>query len=254
MKEIDADSLDAYLSFTMELVESGINGDKILKAAQGGIIKTEAYRREAAPGYDGHVRELIREAVFGVWGAKKRAATLAEIYDGIGTGLNNGDEIEGVSQKIREEMRVGSMAEDLGLPFEEDGGQEDERARLGRQGHVGRAGLPADNLPLRGPLQAQPDVLRRRDEGGDLAGLRRDTMIGVHVRTPKLRHSLVRIRRTPLSRRIDFGHQTIDDETCGWRNRLDPNDLQLTFNEVYHLVLTDARFNFLANRRQTLSF
>ena len=116
MKEIDADSLDAYLSFTMELVESGINGDKILKAAQGGIIKTEAYRREAAPGYDGHVRELIREAVFGVWGAKKRAATLAEIYDGIGTGLNNGDEIEGVSQKIREEMRVGSSPKMRAFP------------------------------------------------------------------------------------------------------------------------------------------
>ena len=101
-KVLSPERLDAFFKTALELAESGIQGQKILDAAKGGKVVTEAYHREIAPGFDGHIRELAKEVVFAVWSEFKRAATLAEIYNGIGS-----QKIPGVVQKIHEEMSTG---------------------------------------------------------------------------------------------------------------------------------------------------
>ena len=75
--------LDRYLEDTKAFAEEIQESQRIKEAASKGYAKTPDYERDPAPGYDGHIRDLIVSVVFGVWNEYKRSASLAEIYQGV---------------------------------------------------------------------------------------------------------------------------------------------------------------------------
>ena len=75
--------IDEFLDLATELAEDAKEGQRIKEAASKGHVKTEQYYREPAPGYDGELREMASQFVFGVWNEERRACSLNEIWRGV---------------------------------------------------------------------------------------------------------------------------------------------------------------------------
>jgi hypothetical protein len=75
--------LDRYLEDTKAFTEEIQEAQRIKEAAKKGYAVTPDYERDPAPGYDGHIRDLVVSVVFGIWNEQKRPASLAEIYQGV---------------------------------------------------------------------------------------------------------------------------------------------------------------------------
>ncbi len=58
-------------------------GRKIAEAASKGHVQSEEFHRDPAPGYDGELRQMIAEHVWGVWNSERRPCRLSEIYEGV---------------------------------------------------------------------------------------------------------------------------------------------------------------------------
>jgi hypothetical protein len=75
--------LEKWLEDTVEVVEQVLESQRIKEAASKGYAKTPDYERDPAPGYDGHLRDLIAAFVLGKWNTERRAVSLSEIYQGV---------------------------------------------------------------------------------------------------------------------------------------------------------------------------
>ena len=75
--------LDRYLEDTKAFAQEIGEAQRIKEAARKGFAKTPDYERDPAPGYDGHLRDLIAQFVLGKWNEEKRSVSLAEIYQGV---------------------------------------------------------------------------------------------------------------------------------------------------------------------------
>ena len=75
--------LDRFLEDAKSLKDEAEQGRKIQEAARNGFAKTPDYERDPAPGYDGHLRDLIASFVLGKWNEERRSVSLDEIYQGV---------------------------------------------------------------------------------------------------------------------------------------------------------------------------
>ena len=72
-----------FLEDATSLADEAEQARKVQEAARNGYAKTPDYERDPAPGYDGHLRDLVASVVLGVWNEQKRPADLNEIYQGV---------------------------------------------------------------------------------------------------------------------------------------------------------------------------